>query len=91
MVRNASFEPSQCSGQDVVSECLKDIQNAFFWHKPAIISAHRLNFIGELNKRNRLDNLVALDILLSKILLRYSDVEFMSSEQLGEFIKKTDK
>ena len=91
MVRNASFEPSQCSGQDVVSECLKDIQNAFFWHKPAIISAHRLNFIGELNKRNRLDNLVALDILLRKILLRYSDVEFMSSEQLGEIIKKTNK
>lgn len=88
MVRNVSFEPSQSKGMDVVSECMKEIRNAFFWHKPAIISAHRLNFIGGLNKRNRLDNLAMLDTLLNKIFLDYPDVEFMSTDQLGKLIEK---
>jgi hypothetical protein len=40
-----------------VGECLKDIQNAFFWKKPAIITSHRLNFIGFIHPENRERNL----------------------------------
>ena len=52
--RNCFFEPSQ-SGKDWVNECLYEISTAFRWHKPAIISTHRVNYIGSLNPLNRSD------------------------------------
>ncbi len=44
--RNCEFEPSLNPGKDSVSTCLAEINNSFRWKKPAIISVHRLNFIG---------------------------------------------
>jgi len=88
LIRNCVFEPSQQSDIDeVVNTCLAQIKNAFFWKKPAIITAHRLNFIGSLVERNRVDNLKMLDQLLKQILTKWPDVEFMTSDQLGEIIK----
>lgn len=87
LIRNCVFEPSQYSeSHDNVGECLKGIQNAFFWGKPAIISAHRLNFIGYVNQDNRERNLAQFGTLLSKILNRWPDVEFMNSAELGRLI-----
>ncbi|TKG95415.1 hypothetical protein EYV94_08200 [Puteibacter caeruleilacunae] len=87
LIRNAHFEPSQQPGADVVSECLRRIGIAFRWNKPAIISAHRLNFIGYIDERNRHDNLKMLDTLLKNILKQWPGVEFMTSDQLGDLIK----
>jgi hypothetical protein len=56
---------------------------AFRWGKPCVISSHRVNYIGELNKKNRELTLTMLDGLLRRILTEYPDVEFMSSDQLG--------
>ena len=64
LVRNSSFEPSNSQGIDPVLECLSRIQTAFYWHKPAIISTHRLNFMGFLNPSNRGRNLKLLRSLL---------------------------
>lgn len=84
-VRNAFFEPSQRSGDSVLS-CLKEIEASFFWHKPAIISAHRLNFIGALDKSNRDKNLLSLSRLLSKIEEKYPEVEYLTSDELGRLM-----
>lgn len=86
LVRNCVFEPSQLPGKDNIGECLKDIENAFFWRKPAIITSHRLNFIGFIDEKNRNENLVLLKDLLKKIIQKWPDVEFMSSDELGNLI-----
>ncbi|MEI8048958.1 MAG: polysaccharide (de)acetylase [Bacteroidota bacterium] len=85
LMRNCFFEPSQ-KGRDWVSSCIDDISIAFKWHKPAVISSHRVNFIGALNPSNRDNGLRLFKELLDKIKQRYPDVEFMSSSQLGDTI-----
>lgn len=91
LVRNCTFEPSQYPNDDSVSSCLSDISNAFICKKPAIISAHRLNFIGHVNSKNRNQNLILLNDLLSTILKKWPDVEFMTSNRLGEIILNNKK
>ena len=82
-VRNAFFEPSLRSKNfDNVKNCLLQIENAFFWKKPAIISSHRVNYIGRINKKNRQSNLIMLKELLSQIIRKWPEVEFLSSDEL---------
>jgi len=50
LMRNCYFEPSQYSNVNWVLDCLNRIKIAFFWHKPATISMHRLNVIGAINE-----------------------------------------
>jgi hypothetical protein len=87
-IRNASFEPTQGYGKD---DCIYRIKCAFRWHKPAIISAHRINFIGAINEENRNKNLKNLDSLLGEVFKLWPDVEFMTSDQLVEIIKSDNK
>lgn len=86
LVRNCIFEPTQYPDIDSVSTCLKDISTAFFWRNPAIITAHRLNFIGTIDERNRNENLKMLKKLLAEIVRCWPEVEFMTSDKLGELI-----
>lgn len=87
LVRNCVFEPSQYpENRDNVGECLKDIQNAFFWNKPAVITAHRLNFIGYIHPENRDKNLAQFRELLSRMLKQWPDIEFMTSVELGKLM-----
>lgn len=88
LVRNASWEPTQDCGKDVNGICLKQIAAAFRWNKPATISAHRLNFIGALHKENREQNIKLFRNLLTDIIKTWPDVEFMSSDELGNLIMK---
>ena len=88
LIRNCFFEPSQKENFDWINYCLKGIDNAFRWHKPASISIHRLNFIGFIDPSNRDRNLPKLKTLLSEILKKYPDVEFMNSAQLGDLISR---
>lgn len=85
ITRNCYFEPSQ-SDNDWVSDCLKRIDIAFMWGKPAVISAHRLNFIGNIDEGNRTKNLRMFAKILNNVIRRYPDVEFMSSDELGDTI-----
>lgn len=84
LVRNAFFEPALTPGIDNVSDCMNRIEIAFKWKKPAVIGSHRLNFIGFINPDNRDKNLKLLTGLLKKIKSKWSDVEFMSSDMLGD-------
>src|SRR5665648_64362 len=86
LTRNCFFEPSSNLKTDWVDACMNDIIIAFRWHKPAVISSHRVNYIGWLNPSNRDKGLTQLKILLSRIVKKWPDVEFMTSDQLGDII-----
>jgi hypothetical protein len=91
LIRNCSFEPSLDNSG--TNKTIQEIQNAFFWKKPAIISTHRINFIGDIVESNRTKNLKDFELLLKNILKMWPNVEFVSSNVLGEIIKlnKNDK
>lgn len=89
MHRNCTFEPAVFKNKDNVSDCLKQIENSFFWKKPAVISMHRLNFIGGLEERNRIENFKMFDNLLNRIKQKWKDVEFLHSSELGDLIKNS--
>ena len=86
LVRNVVFEPTEDRGIDWVNYAFKQIEAAFFWNKPAIISSHRVNFCGHIDPKNREKGLNALKQLLKKIVEKWPDVEFMSADELGDLI-----
>ena len=87
LMRNAYFEPTQRPAFPWVDDCLRRIAIAFRWHKPATISAHRLNFIGSIDPANTSVTLPLFRTLLREIVRRWPDVEFMTSDQVGNLIK----
>jgi len=94
LTRNCFFEPSANGysypdNYDWLNYCLKEIEIAFRWHKPATISSHRVNYIGYLHPENREKGLKALSQLLREIIKRWPDVEFMTSVELGDLIAST--
>lgn len=86
IMRNCHFEPSDPIVPDYANSCLREIENAFLWHKPAVISTHRVNYIGHIDEKNATFGLKELDYLLSSILKKWPDVEFMTSSELGDII-----
>jgi hypothetical protein len=86
ITRNCVFEPSSFFQKDWVDSCMKEIEIAFKWHKPAVISSHRVNYVGFINPKNSIYGLKELDLLLSNILKEWPDVEFMTSTELGDLI-----
>lgn len=85
-IRNVKFEPFEDHNKDWMNLSMKEIQTAFFWHKPAIISTHRINYVGGMNIKHRDRNLKTLDLLLKAILKKWPDVIFLSSDQLSLLI-----
>ncbi len=89
ITRNVFFEPSAADrASDWVNKTLGDIDIAFRFRKPAVISTHRVNFIGSIDAGNKHRGLTQLELLLKEILRRWPDVEFMSSAELGSAIHK---
>lgn len=82
LVRNVVFEPTDERSIDWGAYTLKQIEAAFRWRQPAIISSHRVNFCGQINPQNRAQGLAALRTLLRKIVERWSEVEFVSIAEL---------
>jgi hypothetical protein len=87
LTRNCRFEPSFI-GIDWVATCFKEIATAFRWGKPAIISTHRVNYIGVHDEANRKSGLEKLSVLIKKILEKWPNAEFMTSNQLADLIFK---
>ncbi len=93
ITRNCFFEPSSSgyekpSNTDWIGNCMKEIEIAFRWNKPAVISSHRVNYIGYLHPENREKSLKQLSELLSRMLKKWPDIEFMTSSELGDLIAK---
>lgn len=86
LVRNCHFEPSFNGNKDVVDNCLSQIEEAFSYRKPAIVVTHRVNFIGSVVKSNRDKSLKQFDRLLTEMQKRWSDIEFMTVNSLGDLI-----
>ena len=84
--RNAYFEPSIQPSTDAVNECLHRISLAFKMRKPAIVGTHRINFMGALDEKNRTNSLKLFHDLLRTVTTRWPDVEFVSSDTLGELM-----
>ena len=91
LFRNCFFEPSTKENYDWVGDCLKRIEIAFKHGKAANICAHRLNFIGSIDNSNTDRTLPQFRHLLQEIVKRWPDVEFVSSDQLGEIIEKSNQ
>lgn len=88
LTRNVTFEPASFVKKDWVSSALREIEKAFKLKSPAIISTHRVAFIGSIFEENRSKNLQLLDLLLYEVIRRWPEIEFMSSAQLGDLIKE---
>ena len=96
LTRNCFFEPAATgfevpANYDWINYCLKEIEIAFRWHKPATISSHRVNYIGYLHPENRENSLRQLSELFSRMLKRWPDIEFMTSSELGDVIVNNKK
>ncbi len=90
-VRNVQFEPSlmpKHQKNSVVAHTLNQIATSFLWKKPAVITAHRINFCGSLQTSNRDENLFFLDQLLSEITQRWPDVVFTDTVSLAQTLNK---
>lgn len=85
--RNCTFESSRNWDYNWVDAILYEMDLAFKWNKPCVINSHRVNYIGGIDERNRNNTLKILSELLKKIIKKYPDVEFLSSDQLGDVIK----
>jgi hypothetical protein len=85
-IRNAYLEPSQILNKDWVNSCMAQIRSAFLFNKPAVISTHRINYIGYINENNRKAGLKVLDELLKQILKQWPEVRFISTDKLLNYL-----
>ena len=86
-VRNGQYEPTQMSANyDSVDGCLKEISNAFFWNKPAIINTHRLNYVGVYDQKTKDENIKNFRVLVKSIIKKWPNVEFMDSAELANLM-----
>jgi len=83
VTRNCGFEPSDPLHSSWVDSCLKEINIAFKFRKPAVISTHRVNYIGSISEKNAENSYKELNILLSQMVEKWPDIEFMTSTELG--------
>jgi hypothetical protein len=84
LIRNCVYEPTPGDNIDWVGYCMKQIEIAFFWNKPAIVSSHRVNFAGHIEPGHRTQGLAELKRLLKSIVSRWPDVEFITTSDLGD-------
>jgi hypothetical protein len=87
-VRNCIFEPTMYPSRDWVNSCLAQISSAFHWNKPAVICSHRINFIGFIDEKNRDRGLRDLDNLLKRIVKKWPEVKFISTDELDKLTLK---
>lgn len=88
-IRNVLFEPYLNQKEDWVNITMNEINRAFFWKKPAIISSHRVNYVSAMSMKHRDDSLKKLDKLLFSIVKKWPDVIFLSSDELGQLIQES--
>lgn len=83
LVRNVYFEPAY-GKIDWVKSALDKIDLAFKFKIPAIISMHRINFVGGIDKNNRDESLKQFKLLIETIIKKYPEVEFLTSDELAK-------
>ena len=86
--RNARLDPHD-HYKYFADQCLVSIKKAFDSNIPAIIDFHRVNISGKYNSVYRDRTLKELDFLLRSISNQWSDVEFISTDELLNKICQT--
>lgn len=86
LIRNVFFEPTQRPNFSWEEDAMKRISTAFHWGKPAVISMHRLNFMGGFSAQNRKNSLIRLLKLINAVQKEYPDIEFKSSNELYHLV-----
>ena len=90
IVRSLSFEPSSGIKNDPVGQALREIEAAFRWKKPAIISSHRVNYSGHIDPSNRKKGISELKKLILRIVKNWPDVRFIAIDELTDIMKQTE-
>lgn len=85
-VRNVLFEPFSSPDRDWCGIAMAQIEQAFRYRTPAIISTHRVNYCSGVTKRVRDQSLRQLSCLLDLIKASWPNVEFLSSDELARDI-----
>lgn len=88
LIRNCVFEPNENLGFDWFDFSMPRIAQALKYNNPVIITSHRVNYTGMLNKENRRKSLAELERLLKGIISKWPDVEFMTTAELGQLMNK---
>lgn len=70
--------------------CLRRVARAFRFRQPAVIEAHRMNFVGSIRPEVRTRGLHFLASLLQSILSEWPDTLFLSSPELGCLMEHGD-
>lgn len=86
LIRNSAFEPATRRNIDWKKKILKEAKIAFTIGAPLVISAHRVNFVGGLDKENRERNLGLFKEILLSLIERYPKMKFISSADLIDII-----
>lgn len=81
-VRNVIFEPALDESIEWSDLAFQQIVDAFKRRVPAVVSTHRVNFVGGRDLKNRERSLKILGSLLKKLILKFPDIEFLSSDEL---------
>ncbi len=89
--RNGTFEPSRDWHFNWEDSVMEDAKYAFRWGKPLVLNSHRVNYSGGVDPKNRENTLILLSKIVKKLQAKYPNLEFMSSDQLGDLIKSTSK
>lgn len=89
IIRNAFFEPSLEGNAFKSGNTLRQIKQAFQLRQPAILSSHRINFVGRGSKEKRNENLRYLKKILKKVVDLYPEVEFISTDRLNDIIQQS--
>jgi hypothetical protein len=85
-VRNVMLEPSLANGSDVVLGALKSTSKAFEANRPAIVSTHRLNYMGRISPENRDRGLKHLQDFLTAVMDKWPDAQFIHSARLSDIL-----
>jgi hypothetical protein len=89
LVRNAFFEPATNQNVNWVENCLAQISKAIKANGIAIISVHRLNFIGSINRENREKNLKLFNSLLEAIPLNFKQFSYGTSADVVKWLDES--
>lgn len=86
LLRTCSFE--EFGGKiDAWKSTMKEISRAFKRDYPAIINAHRVNYVSSVDPKMQDLAFAQLDILLRQIEKKFPDVIYLTSAELGELIE----
>ena len=71
-----------------MGSALKEIRQAFRLRRPAVVTSHRINYVGGMHLQHRDRSLRLLDDLLGRIRTTWPDARFISSDRLAMRMKE---